>query len=69
MPNAFPLVKRGASGNRVVRALAFPKAYPITLGYTIRFLNAEIEDSVLILDLNLTACATQSPRTGWLKER
>ena len=69
MPNAFPLVKRGGSGNRIVRALAFLKAHQISLGYTVRFLNAEIEDGILILDLNMTARATQSPRTGWRKSR
>ncbi len=64
---SFPLQPRGASGNMIIRALPFVKANRISLAYTIKFLNPVIEDGVLILDLNLSARSTQSPRTAWRK--
>ena len=67
MPNAFPLVPRGRCGNQIIRALAFCKENEIEPSGTIRFLNAEMEDDLLVLDLNHTARTTQSPRTGWRK--
>lgn len=69
MPNAFPLVPRGRCGNQIIRALAFCKEHEIDPSGTIRFLNAEMENDVLVLDLNHTARTTQSPRTGWRKRQ
>ena len=69
MPNAFPLVPRGRCGNRIIRALAFAKEHQIEPDGTIRFLNAEVENGILILDLNKTARTTQTPRTGWRKRQ
>ncbi len=68
LATSFPVQPRGASGNMIIRALPFVKANRISLGYTIKFLNPVVEDTVLILDLNLAARATQSPRTGWRKD-
>ena len=65
---SFPVQPRGVSGNQLVRALPFLKANKIQISYTVKFLKPELEDDILIPDLNRTARATQSPRTGWRKK-
>ena len=64
MPNAFPLAPRGKTGGHVIWAMSFMKAHQIHPTGTIRFLNAVIENGVLVLDLNYTARTTQSPQTA-----
>jgi hypothetical protein len=64
---SFPVQPRGVSGNQLIRALPFIKANKIKINYTVKFLQPEIEEGILVLDLNRTTRATQSPRTGWLK--
>lgn len=68
MPNAFPIGHRAKTGTLTIRALSFTTAHQICPTGTIRFLNPEIDDGILSLDLNLTARTTQSPRTGWRKK-
>ena len=65
---SFPVQPRGVSGNQLVRAMPFLKANKIKINYTVKFLKPEIENDILILDLNCTARATQSPRAGWRKK-
>lgn len=69
LDTSFPVVSRGVSGNQLIRALPFVKANKLKLGYTIKFLNPVMEDGILILDLNMTARSTQTPRMGWRKSR
>lgn len=68
LDTAFPVQPRGASGNMLVRALPFVKTHNLKIAYTIKFLDPKMEGGILILDLNLTTRATQSPRTGWRKK-
>lgn len=66
---SFPLLPRGNSGNRVIRALPFVKANKLRISYCVKFLQPVIEDDILLLDLNQTTRATQSPRIGWRKKK
>lgn len=68
LATSFPVQARGVSDNMLIWALPFVKANSLQIDYTVKFLNPHMENDILILDLNLTTRATQSPRTGWRKK-